>query len=303
MSSIGGKLKDSDAFEITGKVMVVAVLVLFFVVVCVFLLHLYAKWFWNRRQENPSNSISNGTRRRRRGLDFVQGYQAALRRGLDPSVLKTIPVLVFSAKDFKEGLECAVCLSEVSEGENARILPKCNHGFHMECIDMWFQSHSTCPLCRDSVSPEGSDSTTTMESILQVPVLPENQNPNSYSTEPLNFPTNVLFWGDETQVSTFGNCLEEGHQIRNPSSSQPQPQPQPPASSSSSSSSSSVSSSNRTDGALIIDIPRQIQEDEESKSPVLPTRLRSLKRLLSRDRRSSPRSPRDLDVEQQEVRG
>lgn len=294
--SLGGKLNDSGAVEITGKVMVVAILVLFFVVVCVFLLPLYAKWFWNRRQGNSSNP--NGTRRRRR-LDFAPGYQAALRRGLDPSVLKTIPVVVFSAKDFKDGLECAVCLSEVSEGEKARLLPKCNHGFHMECIDMWFQSHSTCPLCRDPVSPEGSESTATLESILQVPAQ-ENPNANGHSTEPLNFPTNVLFWGDESQVSTFGNCLEEGHQILNPS--------QPPASSSSSSSSSSSASStslssNRTNGTLIIDIPRQIQEDEESKSPV-PTRLRSLKRLLSRDnRRLSPRSPRDLDVEQQAVRG
>jgi hypothetical protein len=32
-----------------------------------------------------------------------------------------------------------------------RLLPKCNHSFHINCIDMWFHSHSTCPICRSPV--------------------------------------------------------------------------------------------------------------------------------------------------------
>lgn len=48
-------------------------------------------------------------------------------------------------------MDCAVCLSEFEEGETGRVLPKCNHSFHIDCIDMWFQSHSTCPLCRAPV--------------------------------------------------------------------------------------------------------------------------------------------------------
>lgn len=31
------------------------------------------------------------------------------------------------------------------------MLPKCKHGFHVECIDMWFHSNNTCPLCRNLV--------------------------------------------------------------------------------------------------------------------------------------------------------
>ncbi|MGJ2918479.1 RING finger domain-containing protein, partial [Salmonella enterica subsp. enterica serovar Paratyphi A] len=38
-----------------------------------------------------------------------------------------------------------MCLSEFEEKDKLRVLPKCNHGFHLECIDMWFHSHSTCP--------------------------------------------------------------------------------------------------------------------------------------------------------------
>lgn len=32
-----------------------------------------------------------------------------------------------------------------------RKLPKCEHVFHMECIDMWLHSHATCPVCRAAV--------------------------------------------------------------------------------------------------------------------------------------------------------
>lgn len=281
-----GKFGDSSVIELTGKIMVVTIILLFFVIVFVFCLHLYAKWFWYRRQVNPTT-----TTRRRRRLDFSAGYLeaaavAALRRGLDPSVLKTIPIALFDPKEFKDGLECAVCLCEVAEGEKTRLLPKCNHGFHVECIDMWFQSHSTCPLCRNPVANQGQSSEnsaadSTLETTQQIPTV-EN---SGFSTETPNFPTNVLFWGDETQVSTFGStCVEEDHQscaINEPSSS----------------SSSSLSRSNRPDGILVIDIPIQINEEEEQKSP-MPTRLRSLKRLLSGNRRTNPSSPRNFDLEQ-----
>ncbi|XP_002523110.2 RING-H2 finger protein ATL5 [Ricinus communis] len=69
-------------------------------------------------------------------------------QGLDPSVLLSLPVLVYTSKTHYRSLECAVCLSEFVEGEKGRVLPKCNHTFHIPCIDMWFRSHSNCPLCR-----------------------------------------------------------------------------------------------------------------------------------------------------------
>nr|GME01579.1 RING-H2 finger protein ATL3-like [Ipomoea batatas] len=265
-SHISGKLADdSSVVELTGKIMVAAIICLFLVVIIVFFLHLYAKWFWYRRSES-----NGGATRRRRRFDFAAGYQevtaaAALRRGLDPSVLKTIAVVEVSPKEFKDGLECAVCLCEVSEGEKARLLPKCNHGFHVECIDMWFQSHSTCPLCRNPISN---------------PTIPaESALPN--------FPTNVLFWGDETRVSTLGTGLEE-------------PQQGPSSAQSTCPSATARGAASMPEGMLVIDIPRQIvgEDDQEQKSP-MTTRLRSLKRLLSREKRVSPRSPcTNVDVEQ-----
>ena len=51
----------------------------------------------------------------------------------------------------KDMLFCVVCLYEVMDGERFRKLPKCNHCYHVDCIDEWLQSNSTCPLCRNQV--------------------------------------------------------------------------------------------------------------------------------------------------------
>ncbi|GAB2260300.1 hypothetical protein Droror1_Dr00011155 [Drosera rotundifolia] len=67
--------------------------------------------------------------------------------GLDKSVVESFPMVVYSKKS-KAGMECAVCLSEFGDGETLRMLPKCNHAFHPDCIGGWLVSHSTCPVCR-----------------------------------------------------------------------------------------------------------------------------------------------------------
>ncbi|KAJ1389759.1 Zinc finger, RING/FYVE/PHD-type [Sesbania bispinosa] len=50
-------------------------------------------------------------------------------------------------------MDCVVYFSEFEDGEMGQVLPKCNHNFHINCIDMWFQSHSTYPLCTALVKP------------------------------------------------------------------------------------------------------------------------------------------------------
>lgn len=70
--------------------------------------------------------------------------------GVKRKALKTFPTLTYSAGLNLPGLdtECVICLSEFTNGERVRILPKCNHGFHVRCIDKWLGSHSSCPTCR-----------------------------------------------------------------------------------------------------------------------------------------------------------
>lgn len=275
---------ESYVVELAGKILIVSIVVVSVVVVFVFFVHLYAKWFWYRREED--RDVPNTRIRRRRG-DFTAGHQeqqqsgvTVLRRGLDPSFLKTLPVILFDPKDFKEGLECAVCLSELGEGEKARILPKCNHGFHMECIDMWFHSHSTCPICRSPVSYQTEIS---VENLLEIRQTQEESTDSGDSQE---FPTNILFWGDETEVITLTSHLEEANSHHQAAI----------LTCETSSSSSSSSQTNRPE--LVIDIPRLIDEDEDQKTPV-SSRMRSLRRILSGSRRFiNPFSPATTSVEQ-----
>ncbi|PKU63680.1 E3 ubiquitin-protein ligase ATL6 [Dendrobium catenatum] len=73
-------------------------------------------------------------------------------RGLDQSLLETFPTMVYSSvkgqKLGKESLECAVCLCEFEEDDILRLLPRCSHVYHRDCIDVWFTTHVTCPVCR-----------------------------------------------------------------------------------------------------------------------------------------------------------
>ncbi|GJN39242.1 hypothetical protein PR202_gb28347 [Eleusine coracana subsp. coracana] len=76
--------------------------------------------------------------------------------GVDRAVVESLPMFRFGAlRGQKEGLECAVCLGRFEPTEALRLLPKCRHGFHVECVDTWLDAHSTCPLCRARVDPRG----------------------------------------------------------------------------------------------------------------------------------------------------
>lgn len=70
--------------------------------------------------------------------------------GVKKKALKTFPTVSYSADLKLPGLdtECVICLSDFANGDRLRILPICNHGFHLRCIDKWLTSHSSCPKCR-----------------------------------------------------------------------------------------------------------------------------------------------------------
>ncbi|KAI3833013.1 hypothetical protein MKX03_022442 [Papaver bracteatum] len=286
----------SKIVDVSSKVMLASIIILFLIIVLVIILHFYAKWYWRRRIGNQNG----GTMRRRFVFTPSQDPNVTFRQGLAASVMKSLPIVTFSSSEFKDGLECAVCLSEVEEGEKARVLPKCNHGFHVDCIDMWFQSHSTCPLCRNPVSLESESSSPVDSSDLESqssPVISGNNNNGLLSVEAApSYPTNVMFWGNQTRVSTRDFGDED------------------------TSSSSSSSPSLRPDRPLVIDIPdrlshgfsfssppttpysagRRVSEDD-MKSP-MSSRFKSLCKMLSREKRVVPSSP-SVDIEQGEVVG
>ncbi|KAG8074781.1 hypothetical protein GUJ93_ZPchr0006g41604 [Zizania palustris] len=114
-----------------------------------FLLLLYAK-HCKRSAAESSGPYGSGT-------FGSSGGAAGERRnsGVERAVVESLPVFRFGAlRGQKAGLECAVCLGRFEPTEALRLLPKCRHGFHVECVDTWLDAHSTCPLCRSRVDPE-----------------------------------------------------------------------------------------------------------------------------------------------------
>ncbi|KAG6515064.1 E3 ubiquitin-protein ligase EL5-like [Zingiber officinale] len=250
MSSLEPAMDGTDdasvaAVRIGTEAMVAAVAFLFMVVVFVFFFYLYAR----RRLRSGSGRFV-----------FSNTAPDIGRRGLDAAALAALPATVYSSADFKDrgGLECAVCLTELADGEAARVLPACGHGFHLECIDMWFHSRATCPLCRRRVVVGEASSPKTE------PPSPLPPPPEASAREPPAFPTNVLIWGGRGQEGSL--VIEIPRRAVGGSGSQ-------------------VSPSTTASAA------------EESRS-LLSVRFQSLRRLWSQGRRAGPSSIEFLDVEQ-----
>ncbi|XVF56682.1 hypothetical protein PTKIN_Ptkin06aG0140100 [Pterospermum kingtungense] len=110
-----------------------------------------SKYCKRRRQDRTSLEFNES----RDEMNHV-GWQAAS-EGLEEGLIKSITVCKYKKGDgLVEGTDCSVCLSEFQEDESLRLLPKCNHAFHVPCIDTWLKSHSSCPLCRVNIASTNS---------------------------------------------------------------------------------------------------------------------------------------------------
>ncbi|OMO81965.1 Zinc finger, RING-type [Corchorus olitorius] len=247
-------------YAVNGKVMLCTGVVIFFALLVVLCFHNYARVIFRNRRRRY-------LRRRAQHLLSLSTAAAPTKtapKGLDPSIIKTIPTFVYSTKDSQNdrfsSLECAVCLSEFENEEMARVLPKCNHTFHVDCIDMWFHSHSNCPMCRAPVQAD-------------IPVNP-----------PETLPQTVVSVAEEAGPVPRGG---EDHIEMNSSS----------ASSSSASSPSSSSSASflklescpmktlELSGVeILVEVPRDREEDRETGGAAdvgSGNRIRSLQRMWS----------------------
>ena len=51
-------------------------------------------------------------------------------------------------------VKCEICHDVINNGEIVRMINICNHSFHQECVDSWFENNKICPYCRCDVIEE-----------------------------------------------------------------------------------------------------------------------------------------------------
>lgn len=118
-------------------------------------------YFSMLRNCSYGSSISLSGHRQRRLLHDTNanGNDSSLRsHGLNSFAVLMIPITQFkklteSYKANHDTLsnECAICLGEYEDHEWVKTMPNCFHVFHVSCIDTWFKTSSSCPVCRSDV--------------------------------------------------------------------------------------------------------------------------------------------------------
>ncbi|XP_050373146.1 RING-H2 finger protein ATL46 [Argentina anserina] len=121
------------------------------------ILHLLVRYLTKRRSSSISESNRNP---QMSGSGVLQRQLQQLFHlhdsGLDQAFIDALPVFLYKdLKGLNEPFDCPVCLCEFAEKDQLRLLPLCSHAFHIDCIDTWLLSNSTCPLCRGTLYAQG----------------------------------------------------------------------------------------------------------------------------------------------------
>lgn len=140
---------------------VIFILVILAIVVFISaLLQLLVRFLMKQQNRSSGSSIFQSNRNPTE-MSESDPYQRQLQQlfnlpdlGLDQAFIDSLPIFLYEEIiGLKEAFDfdCAVCLSQFSEQDMLRLLPICNHAFHIHCIDTWLLTNSTCPLCRGSL--------------------------------------------------------------------------------------------------------------------------------------------------------
>ncbi|KAL6525470.1 hypothetical protein OROHE_015777 [Orobanche hederae] len=138
-------------FNLNNKVspsMLLIIIVLSIIIFISGVLHLFVRFLLRPQNRDQGGVTGNVTAFEGQLQQLFHLHDA----GVDQSFIDTLPIFSYEAIiGVKDPFDCAVCLCEFESEDKLRLLPECSHAFHMDCIDTWLLSHSTCPLCRASL--------------------------------------------------------------------------------------------------------------------------------------------------------
>ncbi|KAE8676531.1 putative RING-H2 finger protein ATL71 [Hibiscus syriacus] len=116
-----------------------------------------ASYFCTTRTQPQQEAQSRRSQQRRQGRPNIDSDSFVVDVGLDEDTIKSYPKLLYSeAKLQKKDSTascCSICLADYKSNDRLRLLPDCNHLFHVKCVDPWLRLNPTCPVCRTSPIP------------------------------------------------------------------------------------------------------------------------------------------------------
>ncbi|KAM3261597.1 hypothetical protein ACQJBY_052336 [Aegilops geniculata] len=131
-------------YNFSARLALTVSLVLLMITVVVVVIPLMVYLMITRSRRGGGHGLGGGG-----GILRSVGMISSRRHGLDASALSALPVTAYRKESGAAArAECAVCLAELVDGDEARELPNCGHLFHLECVDAWLRTRTTCPLCR-----------------------------------------------------------------------------------------------------------------------------------------------------------
>jgi hypothetical protein len=104
-----------------------------------------------QRLAGSGNDIDEGLARAVRQVLQMGAVLAGARLADDE--IRALPKVRFDQADEQN---CSICLESFRSGELLTQLP-CRHFFHVDCVAVWFQQSTRCPLCRSGCHVTAAD--------------------------------------------------------------------------------------------------------------------------------------------------
>jgi len=105
------------------------------------------------------SQVPNPPRRRNNNntSEFLEPQHSILDLGLDEETIMSYPKMLYSEVKLNKydstSTCCSICLGDYKGSDMLKVLPDCEHMFHLKCIEPWLRIHPSCPLCRTSPIP------------------------------------------------------------------------------------------------------------------------------------------------------
>ncbi|KAG0602873.1 hypothetical protein M758_10G048100 [Ceratodon purpureus] len=95
------------------------------------------------------------------GMDFEatpQDLEMVQNRSQATVMISSLPLVAYQKGMVpKEDAGCSICLNNYDIGEIVCRLPRCGHIFHIRCLEEWFRTDGSCPLCRVALQDPGGE--------------------------------------------------------------------------------------------------------------------------------------------------